>query len=236
MLISRRGFVQGAAAVPFLSVQGRAQRAAGVLRYGLSAWPPNLQPWVSDRRLGRHGEDADPPPPGRLRQRGQAASASWPKAWSRDERRRLGVQAALRTPCSTTASRSPPTTSNGTIEQIAGEKSTAYMRAPVPEHRAHRDARSAHHPPRHQGAGRRRCRPGSPTTTCSILSAKSTANEPIGCGPFRLDRPGARHLDRARRLRQVLQARPAASSRASASSSMRTRTCASPRCSPATST
>jgi len=52
MTISRRsvlgaGLAGPLLASPFLISPARAQRAAGIIRYGLSAFPPNLQPWVS---------------------------------------------------------------------------------------------------------------------------------------------------------------------------------------------
>jgi hypothetical protein len=52
MTISRRTMLAAGLAAPFaslplLSRPASAQRAAGILRYGLSAFPPNLQPWVS---------------------------------------------------------------------------------------------------------------------------------------------------------------------------------------------
>ena len=52
MTISRRsvlgaGLAGPLLASPFLIRPASAQRAAGIIRYGLSAFPPNLQPWVS---------------------------------------------------------------------------------------------------------------------------------------------------------------------------------------------
>ena len=42
---TRRAFLGGSLALPALTVAARAQRDAGILRYGLSTYPPNLLPW-----------------------------------------------------------------------------------------------------------------------------------------------------------------------------------------------
>ncbi len=44
---SRRAFIAGAAALPFLHVPGARARTAGMLTFGLSSFPPNLQPWAN---------------------------------------------------------------------------------------------------------------------------------------------------------------------------------------------
>lgn len=46
-MITRRTFVVGSASLPVLSRAAWAQKSAGVLRFGLSAFPPNLQPWAN---------------------------------------------------------------------------------------------------------------------------------------------------------------------------------------------
>jgi len=127
MSLSRRAFIQGAAVLPFLTVGGRAQRAPGAIRYGLSAYPPNLQPWVStgvsagtvkmltNRSLV--GYDAK----GQLR--GELA-----ESWSID-----GDGAwVFKLRQGAVFHNGEPVTADDvkwSIEQIAGEKSTAYMRA-----------------------------------------------------------------------------------------------------------
>lgn len=44
-MLTRRGLLLGAAALPVLTRSAFAQKSAGTLRFGLSAFPPNLQPW-----------------------------------------------------------------------------------------------------------------------------------------------------------------------------------------------
>ena len=43
--ISRRTFVAGAAALPFIRSARAATRTPGVLTFGLSSYPPSIQPW-----------------------------------------------------------------------------------------------------------------------------------------------------------------------------------------------
>lgn len=48
MTPTRRSFLAAGAALPFLgAVPARAQRQPGVLRFGLSSFPPSIQPWVN---------------------------------------------------------------------------------------------------------------------------------------------------------------------------------------------
>ncbi len=109
MMISRRAVVATGLTLPFLAVPGRAQSKPGHLRFGLSAWPPNLQPWVTTgasagtvkmlihRSLisyDNKGELA-----GELARVMVARRATAP-----------GSSSCGRTRCSTTASPSPPTT------------------------------------------------------------------------------------------------------------------------------
>jgi len=47
MLLNRRQVALGLGAVPLLTRGVRAQRQPGVLRFGLSSFPPSLQPWQS---------------------------------------------------------------------------------------------------------------------------------------------------------------------------------------------
>lgn len=43
--LDRRAFVAGAAALPFLRIPSARAAQAGMLTFGLSSYPPNLQPW-----------------------------------------------------------------------------------------------------------------------------------------------------------------------------------------------
>jgi ABC-type transport system substrate-binding protein len=45
--LSRRSFVAGAAALPFLRMRGAQARTPGVLTVGLSSYPPSIQPWAN---------------------------------------------------------------------------------------------------------------------------------------------------------------------------------------------
>ena len=46
-MITRRAVLGAAAAVPFLHMPARAARTPGILRFGLSAYPPTLAPWLN---------------------------------------------------------------------------------------------------------------------------------------------------------------------------------------------
>lgn len=188
MSISRRSLLGAGLAAPVLvsplfrqSVQ--AQRAAGIIRYGLSAFPPNLQPWVSTGaaagtvKLLIHRSLVSYGPDGELR--GELA-----ESWSRDAEGAWVFK--LRQGC--VFQNGDPVTADDvkwSIEQIAGEKSTAYMRAQfqsierveIPDQATVRLVTK------------------EPLVTLPswfanyntfIISRKSTANEPIGAGPFRL--------------------------------------------------
>lgn len=188
MTISRRSLLQAGLAAPallspLLSQRAAAQKAGGIIRYGLSAFPPNLQPWVStgasagtvkmliNRSLVGYG------PNGELR--GELA-----ESWALDKDGAWVFK--LRQGC--LFHNGEPVTADDvkwSIEQIAGEKSTAYMRA--------------------QFQGVERIEIPDPQTirlvtkqpeatlptwfgnyNTFIIWRKSQANEPIGAGPFRL--------------------------------------------------
>ncbi len=183
MKISRRALIQGAAALPFLTRSAFAQRELNVLRFGLSAFPPNLQPWVNtgaasgtvkmlvNRSLVAY--DAK----GELR--GELATS-----WSIDGDGawvfKLRQDAVFHN--------GEPVTADDvkwSIEQIAAEKSTAFMRTQfqnvtkieVP------DAQTIRLVTKEPLAV-------VPTWFANyntfIISRKSAANEPVGCGPFRI--------------------------------------------------
>lgn len=188
MTISRRSLLQAGLAAPtllspLLSQRAAAQKAGGIIRYGLSAFPPNLQPWVStgasagtvkmliNRSLVGYG------PNGELR--GELA-----ESWALDKDGAWVFK--LRQGC--LFHNGEPVTADDvkwSIEQIAGEKSTAYMRA--------------------QFQGVERIEIPDPQTirlvtkqpeatlptwfgnyNTFIIWRKSQPNEPIGAGPFRL--------------------------------------------------
>ena len=128
--LTRRAVLGSAAtlgALPVLTRPGAAQQRAGVIRFALSAWPPNLQPWVSvgasagtvklliHRRLLGFDEAGE--------LRGELA-----REWSLDAERawvfKLRPEAVFHNGEKVTAE-----DVKYTIEQIAAERSTAYYRA-----------------------------------------------------------------------------------------------------------
>lgn len=184
MTLSRRALIAAGLSAPLALTarQAFAQRADGILRYGLSAFPPNLQPWVSTgasagtvkmliyRSLVSYGPD------GNLR--GELA-----ESWSHDG----GAWVfKLRQGC--IFQNGDPVTADDvkwSIEQIGGEKSTAYMRSQFQEISAVEIVDPA----------TVRLVTKTPQATLPswfgnyntfILSRKSTPSEPIGAGPFRL--------------------------------------------------
>src|SRR3954469_24235933 len=126
MTVSRRRILQAGAALPFVSIPARAQRASGILRFGLSAFPPNLQPWINTGasagtvKLLTHRSLVGYDRKGELR--GELA-----ESWSIDRdgawvfRLRQGALCHNGEPVAAEDVK-------WSIEQIAAEKSTAYMR------------------------------------------------------------------------------------------------------------
>ncbi len=127
MTITRRGLLGAGAALPFLPREAAAQRQPGVLRFGLSSFPPSLQPWANTGtaaatvKLLIHRGLLSYAPDGALR--GELAE-SWrnesPTVWT----------FALR-PNAVFHNGEPVTAADvkWNIEQIAAERSTAYYRA-----------------------------------------------------------------------------------------------------------
>ena len=183
MSVSRRAFVQGAAALPFLSIQGRAQRTAGVIRYGLSAYPPNLQPWVSTGvsagtvKMLTHRSLVGYDSKGELR--GELA-----ESWSIDGE---GAWVFKLRPGVVFHNGEPVTADDvkWSIEQIAAEKSTAYMRAQFQS-----VARIEIPDPQTIRLVTKEPLATLPSWFANyntfVVWRKSAANDPIGCGPFRL--------------------------------------------------
>jgi peptide/nickel transport system substrate-binding protein len=126
MILSRRAFVGSAIALATLPKSARSQARPGYLRYGLSTWPPNLQPWVSvgiaagTIKLLTHRSLVSFGPTGALQ--GELAE-SWELdregAWVFKLRRGVVFH------------NGEPFTADDvrwTLEQIAAENSTAFMR------------------------------------------------------------------------------------------------------------
>ena len=173
-----------AAALPLLRPgRAAAQARPGFLRFGLSTFPPNLQPWISTGaaagtvKLQLHRSLVGYDRKGELM--GELA-----ESWSRDE---AGAWVFKLRPNAFFHNGDPVTADDvrWTIEQVAGEKSTAYMRAQfqsvsrieTPDARTVRLITSTP-----QAA--------LPSWFANynmfILSRKSEPNAPIGAGPFRL--------------------------------------------------
>ena len=129
-MLNRRtllGAAAGLGSLPVLYDPARAQQRPSTIRYGLSAWPPNLQPWVSvgasagtvklliHRRLLGFDEKGE--------LRGELAHE-----WSLDADGawvfKLRPEAVFHNGEKVTSA-----DVKWTIEQIAGERSTAYFRA-----------------------------------------------------------------------------------------------------------
>ena len=208
-----------------------AQARTPLLRYGLSAWPPNLQPWVSvgasagTVKMLIHGRLIAYDRDGKLRRRaGRELCAR--------RGRRLGVPAASRTRPSTTAIRSRRPTSS-----TRSSRSPARNRPPIcaTSSRTSRASRRRIRAPSASSprSRSRRCRPGSPTTTCRSCRRSRPRPSSSAAAPTGSTRRSA--APRSSSSPTTSTSSPACrASSASASSSMRTRTCASPRCSPAT--
>lgn len=183
MITPRRGFLGGVAALPFLASHAKAQSRPGYLRFGLSAFPPNLQPWVSTGasagtvKMMLHrslvGYDRTGVLQGEL---AQSWSLEADGAWV--FKLRPGV----------VFHNGEPVTSDDvrwSIEQVAGERSTAYMRAQFQEVSKIEtpDALTVRLTTRtHQAT--------LPTWFANynmfIVWRKSAPSDPIGAGPFTL--------------------------------------------------
>ena len=129
-ILSRRAALTGAAALPLLARPASAARTPGVLRFGLSAYPPTLAPWANAgtaagttqalMNRGLTGYAADGSLTGELAESWtREGEATWVFKL-RDARWQNGK----------------PVESEHikwNLDQIAGEKSTAYMRAQCQE-------------------------------------------------------------------------------------------------------
>lgn len=183
MTTTRRAILQAGLALPFMSMPGRAQRASGILRYGLSAFPPNLQPWVStgasagtvkmltNRSLVSYSSKGE--------LRGELA-----ESWSLDGDGAWVFK--LRQGC--VFHNGEPVTAEDvkwSIEQIAGEKSTAYMRTQfqgierveIPDPKTIRLVTKLPQATLPSWFG---------NYNTFVIWRKSAPNEPVGAGPFKL--------------------------------------------------
>ena len=180
-MISRRSLLLATGLAP---LAGRPARASsGTIRFGLSAFPPNLQPWVSTGTSagtvklllfrGLLGYDAD----GQLR--GELA-----RSWSLDGD---GAWVFKLRPGAVFHNGEPVTADDvkWTVEQIAGEKSTAYMRAQFDA-----IARVETPDPLTVRLVTRTLEATLPywlTANAPVIWRKSDANAPVGAGPYTLD-------------------------------------------------
>jgi peptide/nickel transport system substrate-binding protein len=184
MTPTRRALLAAGAALPFLRNPARAQAVTGTLRFGLSAFPPNLQPWVSTggaagtvkilihRRLVSYNAKGE--------LRGELAE-SWTRdpgdgAWVFKLRRNAKFQ------------NGEPVTSTDirwNIEQIAGEKSTAHMRAQFQsvERIETPDAHTIRFYTKQPVAAFPDWFAGY---NMGLIWHKSESREPVGAGPFRI--------------------------------------------------
>jgi peptide/nickel transport system substrate-binding protein len=126
MIPTRRSLLAAGAALPFLRIQARAATTRGKLVFGLSSYPPTMAPWANagtaaaTAKLMFHrgllGYDANGNLRGELAEKWEHADDG---AWVLHLRDAVFQNGA-------------PVTSADvawTIEQVAGEKSTAYLRA-----------------------------------------------------------------------------------------------------------
>src|SRR6478735_8767306 len=188
MTVSRRSVLGAGLAAPllvspFLGRPAQAQRATGIIRYGLSAFPPNLQPWVSTGasagtvKMLTHRSLVSYDSKGELR--GELA-----ESWSRDSDGAWVFK--LRQGC--VFHNGEPVTAEDvkwSIEQIAGEKSTAYMRTQfqgierieIPDPKTIRLVTTLPQATLPSWFG---------NYNTFVIWRKSAPNEPVGAGPFKL--------------------------------------------------
>lgn len=181
MRMSRRALLGAAASLPFLHAQARAARAPDTLTFGLSSYPPNILPWVQTgtasitvknllyRGLLSYGPDG--------RVRGELA-----ESWERDGNAwRFKLREAV-------FHNGQPVTAadvKWTIEQVAAERSTAYLRAEMQEVEAVEtpDPRTVRIVLKHPNATFPQLVAGP---HLAIIARGSEANSPVGAGPYTL--------------------------------------------------
>ena len=184
--LTRRSMLGAALGLPFAvelaSRPAMAQARSGHLRYALATWPPNLQPWVSvgvaagtmkmliHRRLVAFGRDGQLAPELALSW-GRAADGAWEF--------RLRENAVFH-------DGSPVTSADvrWTSEQIAGERSTAFMRAQFQGVRI--ETPSAHVIRFHTPEPNVVFPLNFANYNMPIGKAGSPVADPVGCGPYRI--------------------------------------------------
>jgi peptide/nickel transport system substrate-binding protein len=127
---SRRSVLAGAAALPFLHIGGARAAAPGTLTFGLSSYPPNISPWANSGtaaatiKLMIYRGLTGWAPDGSLRaELAESWAAEGTKAWV----------FKLRDASFQNGEKVTSADVKWTIEQVAGEKSTAYLRAQMQE-------------------------------------------------------------------------------------------------------
>ena len=180
MPLFRRSLLFAAGALPVLGRSARAE--AGVLRFGLSAYPPNLLPWVSTGaaagtvKLCLHRGLLGYGPDGKLR--GELA-----QAWSLDD---AGAWVFRLRPGAVFHNGEPVTAEDvkWSFEQIAGEKSTAFLRGQMGEFARVEtpDAATVRIVTRTPQA----TLPFLVANNAAIVWRNSAANDPVGAGPYTL--------------------------------------------------
>ncbi len=126
LTVSRRSILAGAAALPFLRMSGARAATPGTLTFGLSSYPPNILPWANTGtaaatiKLMIYRGLTGWAPDGSLRgELAESWSAEGGKAWV----------FKLRDATFQNGEKVTSADVKWTIEQVAGEKSTAYLRA-----------------------------------------------------------------------------------------------------------
>jgi peptide/nickel transport system substrate-binding protein len=184
MTLTRRTILKAGGALAFLPSPLRAQPQSGILRLGLSAWPPNLQPWVSTGasagtvKMLIHNRLVCYDRKGELK--GELA-----ESFGRDPADGAWV---FRLKRNAVFHNGEPVTSEDvkwTIEQIAGEKSTAYMRAQF-QQVSRIETPDAHTIRLHTKEPVATLPTWFGNYNMPIVWRKSDAADPVGAGPFRL--------------------------------------------------
>ena len=185
MTSTRRSLLAAGAVLPFLRMSARAATTPGKLVFGLSSYPPTMAPWANagtaaaTAKLMFHrgllGYDADGTLRGELAEKWEHADDG---AWVLHLRDAVFQNGA-------------PVTSADvawTIEQVAGEKSTAYLRAEMQRITKSRHARCQDRPPGHQGADRHAALPAGKLLPADPRQGirPRTIRSGVGAGPFLL--------------------------------------------------